>query len=298
MTYRECLIKTRKLINYYSIAGSIVADNDETQKDYTARAASAMDTAQKELAGLCPLVKHMNYVQTALRPLAIHANTFMLDGSFELTAEGAGAFSFTADGDVLAVLRKYENNRWREILAISEVSDGEEKLVWGELDTPPAENTKMSLTLSGRGVNITDLAMFRSFPKHEDIPLYGHERTRALPANFSRTAMLSAQPFRGRVKNTAFYSVNDGKISFPWDFCGKVDLAYEVYPRTVTEDVSDNFTFDLPENAAEVIPYFAAAMLLTDEDPKMSQFFLKMYNERCNALIRPEAQCVVNTLWR
>ena len=298
MTFRECIIKTRKLINYYSIEGSIIADYDETQRDFTARAAAAIDTAQKELAAVCPLVRHMHYIQRPVRVLAVHPQTFTLDGDFVICANGAGAFSFSADGDVQAVMEIWENDSWRELLAVGDVSDGEVKTVSGELDTVPAEDARIRITVSGSGVDISSLALYRSFPRHEDPPLYRTPRTRPLPPNFYRAALVSAQPFRDRVRRSAFYTVDNGKISFPWEFYGKVDLAYEIYPRTVDEETADGFVLDLPDNAAEVIPYFAASMLLTDDDPSMSQFFLKMYNERYNALTRPGAQSVVNTMWR
>lgn len=298
MTFGECLVKVRKLINYYSIAGSVVAEGDETGRDYSARAAAAIDSAQKELAGLCPLIKHLLFEQLPLRPKAVRAEMRRLRGNEYIYAKGAAVFSLLADGAVTAALERCIDGQWTAVLTVNAADGDGMRPVSGALTTAPEAGDKMRLKLSAADAIIGCVGLFEGFPGQEEVPVYGNYRFHPLPSDFGREALVTARPFAGRVGRKAFYSVREGKIGFPWDFSGSIDLEYQVKPTTVTETTDTDFALMLPEEAAEIIPCYAAALLLTDEDPRLSQFFMELYRERREGLRSPMKRSVINTLWR
>ncbi len=62
------------------MSGDRITSPDPALLDYTSRAKSAVDTAQKELARRCPLTRRVTYTQRALRPLDSRTGMHYLRG--------------------------------------------------------------------------------------------------------------------------------------------------------------------------------------------------------------------------
>ncbi len=297
MTLGECLEKTRKLINYYSVSGDPITAADPTFLDDASRAKSAVDTAQKELAKRFPLLRRVTYTQHALRPLDSRAGMHLLKGRMVLSAEGASAFSLLCDGDLTAILERNTDGAWQEMLAVGYMGNGRLECVHGELDTRPAEEIPMRLVLESEGAYVAAVGLYREFPPYEEIPLLDTRRFHPLPADFG--GVQSVKPsFRFVTRGSAgFYTLEEGKIGFPWEFDGAVELIYTVYPQTIGEDSAETMTLGVPEEAAEAIPYYVAAILLTDEDVNLSQLFFNLYADKVSVLERGGSLRIHNTLF-
>lgn len=297
MTLGECLEKTKKLINYYSVSGERVASGDPVQADYMSRAKSAVDTAQKELAGRCPLLRRVTYTQHTLRPLDALRGMRRLAGKAELSACGAAAFSLLCDGELTAVLEQGNGSEWQELLTVSCAGSGHLETVCGQLESLPPPDVPIRLTLSASDAYIAEAGLYREFPRHEETPVLDMRRFHALPADFGGVRSVTPShrfPMRG---GAAFYTVEEGKIGFPWDFDGAAELLYTVYPRSIGENTGEAVSLDVTEAAAETIPYFVAAMLLMDEDPNLSRLLLNLYGDRVSALDGGNGFTIKNTLF-
>ncbi len=297
MTLGDCLEKTKKLINYYSVSGDRIASSDPALLDYTFRAKSAVDTAQKELAKRCPLLRRVTYTQRTLRPLDSHTGMHYLEGSITLSAPGASAFSLLCDGDLTAILERESGGAWQELLAVAHAGNGRLEPVYGELDSPPPAGANMRLMLDAPGAYIAAAGLYRAFPQYEEVPVLDMRRFHALPADFgSVKSVTPSHRFTAR-GSAGFYLLENGKIGFPWDFDGAAELLYTVYPNTVGEGSADTMILGVPDDAAEAIPYFVAAILLTEEDPNLSKLFLNLYGDKVSALDGGGGSRVRNTLF-
>ncbi len=285
MTLQECLDKTRKLINYYSISGNAVGAEDPAQQDYSFRAFAAIDTAQKELAARRPLVRHLSFTQHTLRPLDSLPGFQRIEGTRFLYAQGACAFSLLCDGNLTLSMEAESDGQWEILYSTSNTGNGQmTQLAWQADNGLIQPSTPVRLQIQSDGAFLADAALYTAFPQQEDIPILGARRFRALPRNFCR--LLDCRPAGklGRVMRTGFACVDAGKIGFPWDFDGVVQLEYTAYPETICENSDLTVELEVTDDAAEAIPFYTAAMLLTQEDPKLSEFFLNVYTEKLRAL--------------
>ena len=283
MTIKECLEKTRKLINYYSISGTAVGTQDAALQDYEFRARAAIDTAQKELAARRPQVKHICFTQHTIRPLATKAGFHRVNGEIIVEAVGAGAFSMLCDGAVSIRFEMRDGAQWTSLYSAELPGTGTMEPVSAEV-TLPDELAQVRLVISGTAAFAADIGLYRTLPDEAKTPVYGSRRWRTLPKDFGR--MLDCRP-KGRigaVMRAGFAYIDDGKIGFPWDFDGKIEIEYTALPETIDNDTDMQSTLAVGADAAEAIPYYAAAMLLTDENPKLSEYFLALYSEKLHAI--------------
>lgn len=100
-----------------------------------------------------------------------------------------------------------------------------------------------------------------------------------LPANFR-------SPFRvwknGKVTNK--YSFTSNEILIPEDEIGSVIVEYVAIPETITPDTSDDYEFEVDEDAAACMPYYVAAQQLIVDLVVDYQPLLDMYNRMVAAL--------------
>lgn len=297
MTVRECLDKTRKLINYYSISGETITASDPKQADYSFRALSAIDTAQKELAARRPLIRHTVLTQHEIRPLAVLPGMRKAEGDVVLEAAGAGAFSMMCDADCTVVMERWEGSAWQTAAHLGHTGCGMMETVCLQAQTLPPQDDRVRVTVSGGNMFIADAALYRKFPENEDIPLFGTRRFHALPEDFRRMVECRPSGSIGKVMRSGFSAVQDGKIGFPWDFDGTAAIEYTLWPKTVDESTGIDQELELGADAAEIVPFYAAAMLLTDEDPALAEFFLSQYTQRLRALEMLSGFGIRNTLF-
>lgn len=285
MTLQECLDKTRKLMNYYSISGEIVSAQDPVQRDYRFRALAAIDTAQKELAARRPLIRHISFTQHTLRALDSLPGFRRLSGTLCLEAPAAGAFSLMCDGDLTLQIEMQCNGKWESLYRHFHTGNGQlECLAWESPAGTILPDTPVRLSMESSSAFLADAALFAAFPEHEDIPVLGARRFRNLPENFCRLISCRPEGRLGQILRTGFARIEKGKIGFPWDFDGAVQLEYTAYPAGIDENSDPGTELELGQDAAEAIPFYTAAMLLTEENPKLSEFFLHTYTAKLRAL--------------
>ena len=64
-----------------------------------------------------------------------------------------------------------------------------------------------------------------------------------------------------------------------------------------TYAIDKPYDYTVPEEAAEAIPYYVAAILLTDEDVNLSQLFFNLYADKVSVLERGGSLRIHNTLF-
>lgn len=67
------------------------------------------------------------------------------------------------------------------------------------------------------------------------------------------------------------------EVIFPDDFEGTVNIYYYKYPERITSTTSDNYTFELSDDALEIMPYGVAGDLLKSD---VSNAYGNIYSQR------------------
>lgn len=100
-----------------------------------------------------------------------------------------------------------------------------------------------------------------------------------LPSNFR-------SPFRvwKNGKLTSKYAFTSNEILIPENEIGSVVVEYIAIPDTITQDASDDYEFEVDEDAAACMPYYVAAQQLIVDLVVDYQPLLDMYNRMVAAL--------------
>jgi hypothetical protein len=297
MTLGECLSNIKRLINYESVAGVMVPPSDPTLRDYMRRAVGAVNDALRELAAKSPLLRRVTYSQHTLRAAAVADGMRRLSGEMTLEGRGAGAFSMLCDGDVTVTLTRKVGGAWQSEVTAQHEDSGKLETFSLTMPTLPGEDDEIRTVITGEGVFVASAALYRAFPENEGIPIYGARRFHPLPEDFGGLRSVTAKPFYRARGLMRMYAVENGGIGFPWDFDGTAELTYVSLPAMVTGDTPESTVLDAAEECADAIPYFAAALLLAEEEPELSERYMKRYQSRLNDTPGGTGRRVHNTLF-
>ena len=109
--------------------------------------------------------------------------------------------------------------------------------------------------------------------------------------------ILNSQPY----ENTAdFYWEKRNVIAIGWYNVGEYSVEYFSYPADIVANTPDNTEFEIDIEAQEIIPFYAAAMLLINENNVVGDRLLNEYNVKLANLdtkITPGANSVENTMF-
>jgi hypothetical protein len=109
--------------------------------------------------------------------------------------------------------------------------------------------------------------------------------------------ILNSQPY----ENTAdFYWEKRNVIAIGWYNVGEYSVEYFAYPADIVANTPDNTEFEIDIEAQEIIPFYAAAMLLINENNVVGDRLLNEYNVKLANLdtkITPGANSVENTMF-
>lgn len=76
------------------------------------------------------------------------------------------------------------------------------------------------------------------------------------------------------------YELIGNEINFDEDYKGIVTIYYYKYPKQITENTIDTYTFELSQDALEIMPFGVAGdMLKSDPSTNYGQVYSSRYNE-------------------
>ena len=114
------------------------------------------------------------------------------------------------------------------------------------------------------------------------------ELTIQMPENFMVPEIITFTPEFGRVrvtKGTSFYHwLNDDTLLVPDRPAGHYRVEYRRYPIRYSANVDTSTELDNTPDTHEAIPYFIAAMLSVDENPKTYQSCYNVWETRLSRM--------------
>jgi hypothetical protein len=275
----------------------MVPPGDPVMRDYMLRAVGAVNDALRELAAKSPLLRRVSYSQHTLRAAAAADGLHHLSGELILEGRGAGAFSMLCDGDVSVTLRRKVGGAWQSSASTQHENSGKMDVLSLTMPTLPGEDDEVRAVITGEGAFAASAALYRAFPENEGIPIYGARRFHPLPEDFGALRHVTAKPFYKTRGLMRMYAVENGGIGFPWDFDGTAELTYTALPGAVDGDTPESYVLDAADEIADAIPYFAAALLLADEEPELAESYMRRYRSRVDSLDGGTGRRVRNSLF-
>jgi len=97
-----------------------------------------------------------------------------------------------------------------------------------------------------------DIIQYQPIVRRASVTLDGTGRQQ-LPADVARVTRIAANGVR-----TSRYEIVDGELLYTAGDMSDLVLDYEAEPQRITPETSDNYEFEVSENAANCLPFFVA----------------------------------------
>jgi len=86
---------------------------------------------------------------------------------------------------------------------------------------------------------------------------------------------------------TGNYSILNGQIRFNAGYSGTVDIYYWKYPKELTEETEDSYSFEVDREYHHLIPYYMGGKCMQDENQDIAERLLSDYYNRLNDVREP-----------
>ena len=294
MTLGQCLDKVYKLINYFSLSGNKIARIDATATDYRYRAVSLIDTAQKELCVHYPIRKTCTMTQKRLRNLLPDATLADVGKRTVFDVSGAASMTFLTDAPLKVTVQYWQDAAeetegspaveagWVEQASLTTAKYAcfkeyvlrfepfdRQQILFASLD--PASYTYVG-----------NMAVYaEQFASDMDVPPWRSFRSHTLPEDFYRFEEVTFQPTPSSfVTKDVPYALGYRTIDIDRRFDGSFLVVYRAMCPTIDEQSSEDTPLVIDEVCAELIPYYAAAILSAEENPQLSQQLMSLYRTK------------------
>jgi len=305
--------KTFILLDSHSRSGTILDPSGAKQKDYLLKMPYMFDTAQKQIATVKKIVRTkkishampMNKLENPKYQFDIIQSNG--DDQIYKVDKTANAYYFEVD-DVCQVLIEEETSEdvWDVLETINNplVNAGVFTPYKGIL-TPSDEENNIRIRFIGNtlynhrnralwGEKFSDVTRV---PDYNRYVLYTVEKLYQLSK-----VILKGQVFNGQAyDNTdAYYWERQDVIAIGWYNVGEYSIEYFAYPNDITSTTGDDVEFEVDIDAQELIPSYAAAMCVLNENNVVGDRLLNEYNVKLANLdpkIKRGSNIVRNTMF-
>ena len=126
---------------------------------------------------------------------------------------------------------------------------------------------------------VHELCAFESIAEGEigSIPIRMPERIidiKKLIPDFLSFVGLPSDSYGREIKKV---TMQDGRISFPWEMKGEIKLTYLRTPTPITLDGDKEI--DLPSDCEELLPLLTASFMWLDDDAEKAQYYMALYKD-------------------
>lgn len=314
MNYGTFKSDTLKLLNQWSISGSLISETDENTLDMTLRFPSFLNKVLNEIATTAKYIhkKHsvsQNPIPNLLvNPLSCfdiiqHTDTDITS----MVAKGANSYHFMVDGVSSWVIEEERTpNVWTELSNGSQTTPKGQytryKGFTGVTDT--SYNVRIRFT-GAYPYNIRNRALYAYlFPTVQDIPDYERYVIYEMPSDFFALNKVVQKGQSMIYDNTLDWNWEGrNKIALNYFLVGEIDIFYHAYPAVVPDNVADNYVLELDEEACQAATYgVACEVFRTDPQNKsVSDKLFAVYQGKLanmNNVITLGSTAVKNTLFR
>lgn len=275
MTLGEAKVRTMKLVGEYSYMGKCLDGSESDTADWRLRLPELLCDAQRMAAEVCPIWKRREIAHFPPRNRARTAGGVMIHAEKDIVIEAAEAraFSFRAMGSFTAYLEAAGELRWQVLRTISGDTGGDFRHFCGRIEGNP-RHLRLRFAGSYRYL-VRDAALYaENFPSDADIPKDSKAVWYPAPKDYYRfgRVLRDGQPCEG------YRWYLDGNLSIPNEETGVYVLEYGAYPAAIGENTPDDTELEVEDCAQRLLPYYAAAMLLGEEDPEAADRLRDVWN--------------------
>lgn len=290
MNYLQAKNKTIKLLNSYSSSGNLIPSTDGNMLDYTLRFPMLFDLAQKEIATVAKYIHKVKRISQNPIPNQLPNPLYTFDVQqhlatdlVDMVAKGAKTYTFKVDSvSDMYIEEERTPGVWTLLSTINHTTPKGEYTTYKGFTgcTDPSYNVRVRFS-GAYPYNIRDRALFAYlFPTADDIPDYEKYSKYTMPPDFYMLNKVVNKGNQMSYTNTIDW-MWEGRnvIAINYFLVGEIDIFYYGYPATIDDAVADSYEFEIDEEAAQAIPYYAAWQCLIDDatNKSMSDKYFAKY---------------------
>ena len=264
MTFGEAKTRTLKLLGEYSYMGKKLTETDSDTADWRLRLPELIDDAQRTAAEICPVWRRREIAHYPPQNRAKGNSGILIHTDKDIIVEAADvrAFSFRVMGNFTVYLEQSGELRWQVLRTLSGDTGDEFVRYCGRVEGAP-RRLRMRFA-GGFRYLIRDAALYtENFPSDAAIPADSRATWYPAPDDYYRFGRVTKD---GEVCGGYRWYL-DGNLSIPNDEPGFYVLEYGAYPAAVGGFTPDDTELETETCVQRLLPYYAAAMLLSEEDP-------------------------------
>lgn len=313
MKWSELVDTTIKLLDFYSNAGNVIPSSDGNTLDATLRFPQFAQIAQVEIATTAKYIRKTKEISQNPIPNLMPNPLYMFNviphlgmDLTDMVSKGAKSYYFEVDNVAdIYIEEETTPNTWTILDTINHTTPKGIYTSYKGFIEASSVNNNVRIRFSGDyPYNIRNRFLCAyAFPTIDDIPNYQRYVKYTMPADFYQLEkvinkgndMLYQDTVDWQWEGRNILAVNYGLI-------GEIDVFYYAYPTQVPISPTDDWEFDLDEEACQAIPFYIASQVLIDDPANKStaSTLLALYQGKLanmSNVITQGAQSVKNSMF-
>ena len=287
MNLGEAKKRVAMMTSNYSELGTEIVSTDTRVKDFYLKLPSLFDMAQKRIASMAHLRKHL-YISHLL-PFTPEDWQFKIythkTDDIVFSVPKAYAYCFKVDNDSQIIIEGLDASGNITILdEITGYSLGGFTLFKDLIDTNDVDYSSIQIRFTGTTYyNIKDIILYDvNFANYDSIPDFGMFMRYPMPRTFYKA--LKAEMKKGTEYiplNDSVWEIvdNDNAISISVYEQGEIRIEYASMVNEITSDTDDIYEFEISYEAQLAMLHLVTSLLLEKEDYAQSQLQYTKYVE-------------------
>ena len=312
MNYATFRDTTIKLLNYYSTSGNLTPISDGNTQDAVLRFPQFAQSAQLEIATTAKYIHKKKVISQNPVPNLLPNPLYTFDVQAHLGTDltdmcaiGAKSYNFEVDNiATIYVEEEYPTGVWTILQTLTNTVKGQYTIFKGFTGvTDVTHNVRVRFS-GDYPYNIRNKALFAYvWSTVDDMPIYQKFAEYTMPSDFYMLNKVINKGNNMLYQNTVDWNWEGrNTIAVEYFMIGEIDVFYYSYLTTVPSTPTDDWIFDLDEEACQAIPYYVAAQILMDDpvNKSVSDKLLALYQGKLanmNNTISQGSQSVKNSMF-
>ncbi len=284
-----------QLLDEYSVDGYVIPDVDN--QDYLARHNAFADVVQMELAKIFPISASYSFSQVPLKEMIVAGGPGLasfkgdVDEDFVLISPKAGSFYVEICGATTALIEVNGASGWETVASWSGSGTATAFEIWRGNLLATALNKEVRLTVDGPWPFQVKNATFYEpqFPQDDMVPACDTWRRYAMPADFLRLDEIVLENGQFYDNAICYKWENNRTLLLPSEAKAQVTVRYWSYPTKITSLTADTYKYQLPPEAARLVPIKVAALMIPIERQALSTRLLELYETELTRIVASQA---------
>ena len=274
MTLGEAKTRALKLMGEYSYMGKRLSETESDTADWRLRLPELIDDAQRAAAEICPVWRRREIAHYPPKNRAKGNSGILIHADKDIIVEATDvrAFSFRVMGNFTVYLEQSGELRWQVLRTLSGDTGDELVRYCGRVE---GNARRLRLRFAG-GYRylVRDAALYaENFASDAEIPADSRATWYPAPEDYYRFGRVTKD---GEACGGYRWYL-DGNLSIPSSEPGFYVLEYGAYPAAVSASTPEDTELETEACVQRLLPYYAAAMLLSEEDPEAADRLMSIW---------------------